>query len=247
MRVFFEILAPRILMIHFWIFYLFFIWGSILEAIRLVLGSTFRTLGSQKVTKLQSQIDANIGIKQTLVLRRHGCDICLRANDQDGRKGGGKPTPWKVGGMGERKHGRKKERKNGRFEDLKKEKGLHALTRWVGGLQKYLNIILIKQSLFFTAASEPGVERWAPFVLACTTTPLARSAVWVPRFGAIAECQPPELSGRLVAKLSTLTNHALPPPVKATLEMELTKAAALHEWLQARHATGAGPPGSTST
>ena len=51
--------------------------------------------------------------------------ITSQAGGQAGGKGGVKPPSWG------RRFGRKEERKKGRFEDLKK--GLHALTRRVGG------------------------------------------------------------------------------------------------------------------
>ena len=86
------------------------------EAFWLVVGSTVGVLGNQKVAKMSSKIDANIGMGKSKFRRGSGA---RNLGELSGRKGirGNVNLPLGVGGSEERKKGRKEEGKKERKKD----------------------------------------------------------------------------------------------------------------------------------
>ena len=88
------------------------------------------------MTQMSSTIDAKIGIGKNKFRGRPSTKKFTRLVARRGIRGEVNLPPG-VGRFGrkeDKKRESKRERKNGRFEDL--EKGLHALTRRVGGFLK---------------------------------------------------------------------------------------------------------------
>ena len=99
-------------------------WVRFLEAIILVrVGIYLWSFGGQEVNRMSSTNRYENWHRKKPVPRRCVCEQRQRARGEEGGNGGGKPSPWVLGGTEEKKKRRWKGRKNGRRENVKKGEG----------------------------------------------------------------------------------------------------------------------------